>query len=36
MESHDAGIPPFPHSLEISSGFPLLEWSAACTNVEDI
>jgi hypothetical protein len=22
MESHDAGFPPFPHSLEIPSGFP--------------
>jgi hypothetical protein len=31
MESHDAGFPPVPHFLEIPSGFPLLEWSAACT-----
>src|ERR1035438_6436430 len=22
MESHEAGFPPFPHSLEIPSGFP--------------
>jgi hypothetical protein len=22
MESHNAGFPPFPHSLEIPSGFP--------------
>jgi len=22
MESHKAGFPPFPHSLEIPSGFP--------------
>ncbi len=22
MESHEAGFPPFPHSLEILSGFP--------------
>lgn len=31
MENHKAGFPPFPHSLEIPSGLPLLEWSAACT-----
>src|SRR5579859_3257444 len=29
MESQEAGFPPFPHSLEIPSGLPLLEWSAA-------
>jgi hypothetical protein len=29
METHEAGFPPSPHSLEIPSGFPLLEWSAA-------
>jgi hypothetical protein len=22
MESHEAGFPPFPHSLEIPTGFP--------------
>jgi hypothetical protein len=29
MESHEAGFPAFTHSLEIPSGFLLLEWSAA-------
>jgi hypothetical protein len=31
MESHEAGFPPFPHSLEIPSGFPhshgLCDWT---------
>ena len=30
MESHETGFPPFPHSLEIPSGFPhshgLADW----------
>jgi hypothetical protein len=36
MESHKAGFPPFPHSLEIPSGFPLLEWSAACIHSDGL
>jgi hypothetical protein len=30
-KANEAGFPPFSHILEISLGFPLLEWSAACT-----